>query len=451
MAKLIRAKITVLPTDSKNDNFVLALIDYFNEEFKRNKLKTTKSNGYVKVALDGVYDDKYDCVIVDCCNGKLYLRGGSVKDKYFGRLSKFVSNRKSDAYHCVNYNATRIINRIKKLNESFQQNQQVPLKRLIAQSKNIKEEYLTNSSLEKKLNDVFFDFFKKQISSEKGQEFFAKNSTSVVLKDTNVDVINVITNFKYRQQLIDFVNQQHIDLPKYDDDEIVSLFDGYVNIYGEEECNALIKQELQAKYDDLAKELKELNDEIGDEFETGKLNIIDYFTREYPFIYYKGEVYVGQKGETHNQIMKRMFGDIGEEDNDFFRPKLNNIENYNKEDAIAFGHVINGIGFVEFNEVHNCTLDEVAEAVKANTDVIKVYTTDTGRTSTLKRVADLRPKRILDLRNPIKVADLRECKTIKIADLRITSENKKNFYQEYATDKDLHSLVDQRVFEFRRL
>lgn len=118
MRRLI-AKISVLPTDSKNDNFVLALVDYFSKEFKNANLQAKKNNGYVKVALNGKYNDKYDCVIIDCCNGKMYLRGADCKDKYFGRLSKFNTGRKSDAYHCVNYNATRIINRINKLNASF--------------------------------------------------------------------------------------------------------------------------------------------------------------------------------------------------------------------------------------------------------------------------------------------------------------------------------------------
>lgn len=118
MKRLI-AKISVLPTDSKNDNFVLALVDYFSKEFKNNNLKTKKNKSFVKVALNGKYQDKYDSVIVDCCNGKMYLRGADCRDKYFGRLSKFNVNRKSDAYHCVNYNATRIINRINKINNSF--------------------------------------------------------------------------------------------------------------------------------------------------------------------------------------------------------------------------------------------------------------------------------------------------------------------------------------------
>lgn len=114
------AKLTIVPTDTKEKNFVLALVDYMNKEFKNHNLKTSKKNSYVKVDLSNRYMDKYSSVIVDCCSGKMYLRGENCKDKYFGRLSKFKVGRPSDAYYCVNYNATRIINRINKIENSFQ-------------------------------------------------------------------------------------------------------------------------------------------------------------------------------------------------------------------------------------------------------------------------------------------------------------------------------------------
>lgn len=121
MKKRLIAKIIVKPSESKSEDFTLALVDYFNKEFKNNNLNSKRNNGYVKVALNGKYMDKYDSVVVDCCNGKVYLRGDNVKDKYFGRLSKFNLKRRSDAYHCVNYNANRLIHRINKINESFLQ------------------------------------------------------------------------------------------------------------------------------------------------------------------------------------------------------------------------------------------------------------------------------------------------------------------------------------------
>lgn len=113
------ARLTVLPTDTKQNNFVLALVDYLDKELRNHKLKSKRNNGYVKVCLSNKYQDKYDSVVIDCMDGKMYLRGSGVSDRYFGRLSKYNGTRASDAYHCVNYNATRIINRINKIEQSF--------------------------------------------------------------------------------------------------------------------------------------------------------------------------------------------------------------------------------------------------------------------------------------------------------------------------------------------
>lgn len=86
----------------------------------------------------------------------------------------------------------------------------------------------------------------------------------------------------------------------------------------------------------------------------------------------------------------------------------------------------------------NCSLNDVIKAVKSQLDVIKVYGINEGSTL-MNRLAN----RVLDLRNHVRVADLR---TYKIADLRIdkriVAEDKKNFYQEYATDKEFHTLID---------
>ena len=452
MSRLITSKVTVLPTDSKNDNFVLALIDYFNEEFKRNQLKTSKSNGYVKVALDGVYDDKYDCVIVDCCNGKLYLRGGNVKDKYFGRLSKFVANRKSDAYHCVNYNATRIVNRIKKLNDSFNNKS---LNRLMCKSnklrnrvriadlrvfaeeqKTIEEEYKNNATFKNQLNEVFQKVFKDTITSERGKVFLEMFSTSVLLRKSHSEIMNSMGAGGIIQTLANEVGAV-IDLKQYKREmgDLFELFNKYIDKDGYDYCTEQLKEILQKQYQDLANKLENQEDKVGEQFDVGKLNVIDILTRECPFVFYNGDIYKGNKGETHNQIMQRMFGEM---DNDFFRPNPDDIENLDDNAPLAFGHIINNIAFVEEDELFNCSLNDVIKAVKSQLDVIKVYGINEGSTL-MNRLAN----RVLDLRNHVRVADLR---TYKIADLRtdryILAEDKKNFYQEYATDKEFHTLID---------
>jgi hypothetical protein len=69
----------------------------------------------VSIQLPQLYKEKYHSVIVDCGNGYVYLRGDDCNDKKFGKLSKYNPQRKSDAYNCVNYNVTRLVNRINNL------------------------------------------------------------------------------------------------------------------------------------------------------------------------------------------------------------------------------------------------------------------------------------------------------------------------------------------------
>jgi len=109
------AKLSIKPNDSLYDDFVLSLSDYFCKEFNNRGLCAKRNQGYVSIQLPQLYKEKYHSVIVDCGNGYVYLRGDNCNDKKFGKLSKYNPQRKSDAYNCVNYNITRLVNRINNL------------------------------------------------------------------------------------------------------------------------------------------------------------------------------------------------------------------------------------------------------------------------------------------------------------------------------------------------
>ena len=116
------AELTVQPNDVKEENYNLALADYLSKELRTAGLSVSKRDALVQVALNKKYKDKYEDVIIDCMNGKMYLRGKDVNDKYWGRLRRFNNgSRTADAYHCTAQSATRIINRIKKLQEETKQ------------------------------------------------------------------------------------------------------------------------------------------------------------------------------------------------------------------------------------------------------------------------------------------------------------------------------------------
>ena len=114
-----KSRLTITPSDSKNEDFTLSLVDYFYKELANRGITSNKKASYLEVNLPKKYEDKYDMLVIDCDNGKVYLRGSECKDKHFGKLSKFNPQRKSDAYNCVNYSVTRLVNRINKLVESL--------------------------------------------------------------------------------------------------------------------------------------------------------------------------------------------------------------------------------------------------------------------------------------------------------------------------------------------
>ena len=109
------AKLSITPSDSKNEDFSLSLADYFHKELMNRGITSCKKQGYLEIELPSLYEEKYSSLIVDCVDGFVYLRGKDCKDRKFGKLSRFVPKRQSDAFNCVNYSATRIVNRINKL------------------------------------------------------------------------------------------------------------------------------------------------------------------------------------------------------------------------------------------------------------------------------------------------------------------------------------------------
>ena len=109
------SKLLITPSDSKNEDFTLSLVDYFHKELLNRGINSVKKASFLEINLPKKYEDKYTMLIIDCDNGKVYLRGEECKDKHFGKLSRFNPQRKSDAYNCVNYSVTRLVNRINKL------------------------------------------------------------------------------------------------------------------------------------------------------------------------------------------------------------------------------------------------------------------------------------------------------------------------------------------------
>ena len=466
--KRLVAKITVKPNDSKNDDFTLALVDYFNQEFKNNNLNSKRNNSYVKVALNGKYMDKYDSVIIDCCNGKVYLRGDNVKDKYFGRLSKFNLKRKSDAYHCVNYNANRLIHRITKINNSFQQielqakkvspiikdlrlnivdlrnnnkktalmsldeaiehadevaynnlysltgcdacgEEHLQLAHWLRELKKYKEEYPMLDMRDEPRDENFplvYAYGSKKVldlrrTAEKEIDFdeeFDKilNSDEMQTIFKNADLHDVTREYEKLPKIINKDN-------KYTPEEMVQ-WDGYLNlnatIWKFRDAYCKVKN---AEANDLATELDNNDDAVGRRIPVKNINHINDFNRDKPFIYYEGKIYFGKDSNaTHRDLVNMITGD----DSNKSRSRRS-VQNQINDEKVGFGHVVGDIAFVD-DDTFNCSQEEVAKALKNESNINKVYTNPYYGESYFVRLAnkfhlvkDLR-KVCIDLRNKVK-------------------------------------------------
>ena len=203
MKKLI-AKLATLPQYSKNDNFTMALVDYLYNELKLNGISVRRENSYVKVALSNKYEDKFEHIIIDCCDGKMYLRGKDCKDKRWGKLSKFNLKRKSDAYVCANYNARRIINRIKNLENKMMEKVEMIQKEKLSLA--------SSTSIDDEVNYYLYDL---DTDEPKEMPIGDININDIVVDDKNSEPVEV--------DIIDLDNDEVTNLDA--EDEIIELDD----------------------------------------------------------------------------------------------------------------------------------------------------------------------------------------------------------------------------------
>ena len=117
-------------------------------------------------------------------------------------------------------------------------------------------------------------------------------------------------------------------------------------------------------------DLKNKKDNIGEStFLTYK---IDYGNREYPFVYVAGKIYKGKSMETHTQLVERVFLKEKPNDDDIVRLDNDEMEKDVGSDVFAFGHMCQGMAFIDDNLFH-CTKEDVAKALINQTDAKKVY------------------------------------------------------------------------------
>ena len=87
-----------------------------------------------------------------------------------------------------------------------------------------------------------------------------------------------------------------------------------------------------------------------------------------------GKIYKGKFMETHTQLVERVFLKQKPNNNDKDIQRIDNdtMEKDVGSDIFAFGHIAMNMAFIDDN-LSNCTREEVADALKSQTNVNKVY------------------------------------------------------------------------------
>ena len=181
-------------------------------------------------------------------------------------------------------------------------------------------------------------------------------------------------------------------------------WDGYLNlnatIWKFRDAYCKIKN---VEANDLATELDNNDDAVGRRIPVKNINHINDFNRDKPFIYYEGKIYFGKDSNaTHRDLVNMITGD----DSNKSRSRRS-VQNQINDEKVGFGHVVGDIAFVD-DDTFNCSQEEVAKALKNESNINKVYTNPYYGESYFVRLAnkfhlvkDLR-KVCIDLRNKVK-------------------------------------------------
>lgn len=143
-------------------------------------------------------------------------------------------------------------------------------------------------------------------------------------------------------------------------------------------------------YVDNPSELLEHDDKVGDVVYIENDAQIDYDNRDYAFIYIDGEIYYNDTDSSlsHSELLVEYLQEHGEDDNipeDMLngekadsRPTKQRLQRLTGGEDVAFGHVMNGVAYVE-TLVGNVDAETVSKVCKKELDVAKVYQLDAAQ------------------------------------------------------------------------
>jgi len=131
----------------------------------------------------------------------------------------------------------------------------------------------------------------------------------------------------------------------------------------------------------------DIDDKVGDTIDTD--NRIDLWDRDSPFIYINGEIIIGEKGETHSELLQEVYHiDINHyQPIDMQDDLIENVDKQFELKSFGTGQIIESIGIIDSVTLSNCTEKEVADKLIKEPNIKKVYVTEDRKN--LTRLAKL--------------------------------------------------------------
>lgn len=120
------------------------------------------------------------------------------------------------------------------------------------------------------------------------------------------------------------------------------------------------------------KELTNNNDNIGDILQCSNEFNIDLGNRTGAFVYIRGNIIVGNANQTHSDLLNKYFNN---ENIPAKRIRSSDaIDELEDNESVAFGHIANGMAFIQVLE--NCDENEVVTALQESGNYKKIYDYD---------------------------------------------------------------------------
>lgn len=221
------------------------------------------------------------------------------------------------------------------------------------------------------LNDINKESnISKYFSTEYLKDYFSKVDKENPDGDIDLYVYNLMDELDFRYTCEDnigaYIDDEFEIADDLPDEILMELSDKYGYYQNYLKC----KDKYFPDTIEYMEDLKNKKDNIGEStFLTYK---IDYGNREYPFVYVDGKIYKGKSMETHTQLVERVFLKEKPNDDDIVRLDNDEMEKDVGSDVFAFGHMCQGMAFIDDNLFH-CTKEDVAKALINQTDAKKVY------------------------------------------------------------------------------